>query len=156
MSNKQYMNKINEIELNEINSSIEYAISEYFPSYVHLSSCYEQEINVHTNEVQYFIPFFDVIECEVSKDDYELITDKLDDLIIRADSYEIYPTYDVSGYDYWTVDMQEHTTIDITINILDSITNHEMFIRDLYTMLDGIRTIILSNGHDDVKIYGKC
>jgi hypothetical protein len=51
---------------------------------------------------------------------YNKATDYLDGLVMTGNGWEIYASYDVSGFDYWMKNMQETNSVNIVIGFTDT------------------------------------
>ena len=66
-----------------------------------------------------------------NKKGYHRFEKEMDSLVEKHDGYTFYVSYDVSGYEYWTIDMEESNYIAITVLIEEEVINYESLEKDL-------------------------
>lgn len=70
---------------------------------------------------------YDVFDTLVwNKKGYNSFYNKVDKLHLESDLFECHLMYDVSGYNYWTLDMEESNYLFITIEFKREVTESEL------------------------------
>ena len=62
----------------------------------------------------------------MNKKEYEKQEKFLSELYIENESYTMYASYDVSGFDYWMIKQEEPNYININIEIKEIINSKEL------------------------------
>lgn len=78
-----------------------------------------------------------------NEEDYEEATELIDSIEEKGNGYTIYCWCDISGYDYWMINMQETNYIQISV-MFDSPTIDESELENLKTLLDKVNSKCVS------------
>ena len=100
-----------------------------------------EQITDNKGRVGYLMSFYltDVDTLEYSEQRYRLwetIISMFQAYLKDTDKYEFSITYDVSGYDYWTVRQEESNYLDLGLYVYDELSEEEIgFITDVFDKL---------------------
>lgn len=108
------MNKV----IDELEFNLKHLLSDYGLLFI------SRELSEYGVEFELSLSYVDTMEFDET--DYRNYEFLLDDIDIKKENYEIYCSYDTSGFDYWQNIMQESNYTRVIINVREDIDEKEI------------------------------
>lgn len=86
----------------------------------HLDVVIDKDENSYDVEIYSYLNWGSII-----KEEYEKQENILDSLFVETEKYAIYASYDVSGFEYWMLRMEEPNHLNIILSIDENINDEE-------------------------------
>lgn len=95
--------------------------------------------DIYMNKYQNWFGDFTIVDTQVfNKRGYKRFEALCERLSLKTNDYELFVSYDVSGYSYWTKDMQESNYMCVVVHILNENGDFSKFKEDVENFMTNL------------------